>query len=389
MPFPHLIADDLTGALEAGATFRLRGWTVAVQLRGVTSLASGSAPGLRIFSTESRNLPPPEAAAALRALLGDLGSDAGVPLFKKIDSTLRGAVGAELAVLLAAFPRHRVLLSPANPLTGRTVSGGVLRVDGCPVHTTAFARDPGSPVLAESIAALLEMQGIPAAEIGHGTAGEARICICDAVTAADVRAVVDRARREPGRWLLVGSSALGSALADALPPPSDRLPVEVVPPLRDVFLLCGSRHPASAAQLEALDRARGWAVVDIDVDAPAENAVRRLARARGESRRVAARLRLPPQAGTHLIPAWIRHVLPVLDATRPLEGLFLTGGETAAAAAEALGVSRFDIAAEIEPGIVASRLRRPAGGSPLIAVTKPGAYGSVSVWIALADRLLK
>jgi uncharacterized protein YgbK (DUF1537 family) len=104
---------------------------------------------------------------------------------------------------------------------------------------------------------------------------------------------------------------------------------------------------------------------------------------------VAARLRLPPQAGTDRIPAWIRRVLPQLDAARPLDGLFLTGGETAAAAAAALGVSQFDIAAEIEPGIVASRLLRSSAPAPLIAVTKPGAYGGKMVWATLAARLMK
>ncbi len=389
MATPYLIADDLTGALEAGATFHSRGWTVAVQFGDGSRPVSGADPGLRVFSTESRNLPPGEAAAAVRALLAALGPAAGAPLFKKIDSTLRGAVGAELAVLLAAFPGHRVLFSPANPLTGRTVRGGVLRVDGRPVHTTAFARDPGSPVVAESIGALLETQGIPATEIGHGTGGSARVCICDAATAADIGALVRQTQQEAGRWLLVGSSALGTALADALPPPANRVAAHDVPPLGEVLLLCGSRHPAAAAQLEALTQALGWKVVEIDLDASPDDTVGALTRARRESRCVAARLRLPPQAGTDRIPAWIRRVLPQLDAARPLDGLFLTGGETAAAAAAALGVSRFDIAAEIEPGIVASRLPRPSAPTPLIAVTKPGAYGATRVWATLADRLLK
>lgn len=391
---PYLIADDLTGALEAGAAFRSRGWPVTVHLPGdgVEHPFTAEA-GLQIYSTETRNAAPREAQARLQAILPALRARGGPPLFKKIDSTLRGPVGAEIRTVLEEFPKHCVVLCPANPLTGRSVRGGVLFVGGDPVHRTAFARDPGSPVVAASIAELLGAQGLTSREIGHGLeAGPSRVWICDASTMADVRSLVERARREPGRLLLVGSSAVGAVLAESFEPPEVRCsgsddPTRL-PSMSEVLLLCGSRHPASARQLQVLSGTAGWRVVDVAVDEPTDAVARRLAEARSASPAVAVRLRLPEPAGTEVVPEWIRRALPQIDAARPLDGLFVTGGETAAATADALGVHRLNIVAELEPGIVVSRMPRPFR-RPLVAVTKPGAYGAPEVWLMIADRLLK
>ena len=55
----------------------------------------------------------------------------GTPLFKKIDSTLRGAVGEEIRA--AAAGRGTIIIAPAVPTQGRTVSGGQVFVHGVPL----------------------------------------------------------------------------------------------------------------------------------------------------------------------------------------------------------------------------------------------------------------
>ena len=66
---------------------------------------------------------------------------------KKVDSTLRGPLAAEIEAALAASGRTRAVVAPAFPATGRTTVGGVQHLDGVPVHATRFAHDPVSPVL--------------------------------------------------------------------------------------------------------------------------------------------------------------------------------------------------------------------------------------------------
>ena len=120
-----LIADDLTGACDAGALFCGRGRV------GVFTdpAAAGSGWDVLALDTESRALEPTEAAARVKEAARHLGPrpTQGV-LFKKIDSTLRGAVGVELEALLSATGRAQALVCPAFPAQHRTVVHGILRV---------------------------------------------------------------------------------------------------------------------------------------------------------------------------------------------------------------------------------------------------------------------
>src|SRR5690349_10157375 len=99
MPDALVIADDLTGANDAG---------VQLALAGVRSIVFADCPVNRlprdypavVINTESRHLAPSEAAQRVRRVAA-LGKQEGVQyFFKKTDSTLRGNIGAELEALL-------------------------------------------------------------------------------------------------------------------------------------------------------------------------------------------------------------------------------------------------------------------------------------------------
>ena len=63
-------------------------------------------------------------------------------VYKKIDSTLRGHVGAELQAALAAAPLFAgAIVAPAFPEQGRTLSGGRLRVQGRPADELGHPGD--------------------------------------------------------------------------------------------------------------------------------------------------------------------------------------------------------------------------------------------------------
>src|SRR5207245_2768310 len=74
---------------------------------------------------------------------------------KKIDSTLRGAVAAEIDALIVEARATGALLCPAFPAQHRTVVDGVLRIAGTPVAETALARDPDFGLGGSNIVAAL------------------------------------------------------------------------------------------------------------------------------------------------------------------------------------------------------------------------------------------
>jgi uncharacterized protein YgbK (DUF1537 family) len=227
-----LLADDLTGALEAGARFE----------NSVVCLQAGRDSRVLVLDLESRHLAPEEAAARVRRACA--GARAGI-IFKKTDSTLRGNIGAELG----ALPAGTIHYVPAYPAQGRTVRGGKLFVHGVPVQQSPFAHDPTQPVATNDIRALLERQGAPLQ----------RIEIHDGSTDGDVHAAAKRILKEPAPRLAAGPAALAGELAALLGLAPHTPDWPAVPAC---LVVNGSAHPASAAQLlyarqHGLER-KGW-----------------------------------------------------------------------------------------------------------------------------------
>src|SRR4051795_5587820 len=141
-----VVADDLTGAADGGVQLARAGYRTAVAFHGAPIARDGSGLDALVLDTDSRALATDSARARVRDAARAV---AAAPIvLKKIDSTLRGHVGAEVAAALEASGRRVAIVAPAFPAAGRTTEGGVQRLDGEPVHRTRFAHDPVSPVRA-------------------------------------------------------------------------------------------------------------------------------------------------------------------------------------------------------------------------------------------------
>src|SRR6266511_2397722 len=104
-----IIADDLTGACDTGCLFAGPGPVGVLAAPALPAADSGVITPVVTVDTESRALPPREAAAAIHAAARSLGGRlADGRVFKKIDSTLRGAAGVELTALLEHGPPFSV-----------------------------------------------------------------------------------------------------------------------------------------------------------------------------------------------------------------------------------------------------------------------------------------
>lgn len=63
-------------------------------------------------------------------------------MIKKIDSTLRGNIGAEIEALMKACGITGAVVAPAFPQAGRTTVAGECWVNGVRITETEFASDP-------------------------------------------------------------------------------------------------------------------------------------------------------------------------------------------------------------------------------------------------------
>ena len=122
-----LLADDLTGACDAGAAFLRSGRSVRVWFG--TSVEFSTPESVQAFNMSSRALSGRRAAHAVSIACAALGGDPNALFFKKVDSAARGPLAAELLAAHRTLGTRAVVFAPAFPAAGRTVRDGTLEVE--------------------------------------------------------------------------------------------------------------------------------------------------------------------------------------------------------------------------------------------------------------------
>ena len=393
MPDLIIIADDLTGALDTAAGFAAAGWKTlaAVDPRGLSGAA-----GVWVVSTESRHMPPEQAAqrvvAAWQALAGRLTpaenpapgtperSFAGFQIYKKMDSTLRGNPAFELRALLQAAGHDRALVCPAFPAQGRTVQGGRAYWNGQPLEQTEFGAQIPTASLAELFQPLADLFPLyPAGTSRAPQTSGAGVWLADAATDAQLDQCVEDARRA-GIAVLCGSAGLANALLRSSSAARDQaqpaLPHRLVGP---VLVVAGSRSAVTARQVAFLEQA-GMPVLTPPLEYLATGASRLLLdwlagvnTDRQDSVLSACStpsLPLPAQ----LIAARLAQAAQELTHRLQPGGWVLTGGDTAAAVCTALGAGVLELHGAPMPGTAWGSLADgPFAGRQVI--TRAGGFG--------------
>jgi len=407
-----VIADDLTGANDTGVQFARRGARTIVPLDWRDRGPLEREADVLVLNTASRALSAPAAARRVRRAAAAAQRAKVEAVYKKVDSTLRGNVGAELEALLAAFPSPLALLAPAFPPAGRTVRDGVLLVHGTPVDRTAAGRDPVTPVRESHLPTLLAarlrrplhplrldlLRGSPArlAAAVRGWRAAGGVILADAETPQDLARLARLARRE-ALAVTAGSAGLALALAGALRWPGRG---RARPPggHRPVLLAVGSPNPVSQEQAACAGRA-GVCLVRVrvaEVVAGPARQRRELARAVAQAAGSLAEgcdaaivlppgRRLPASAAGTLSGFLGRAVAGVARGWAP-GGLVLCGGDIAMAACRALVADGVELLGEVEPGLPWGRLLGgPAAGLPV--ATKAGGFGTPEAFVRAVQFL--
>ncbi len=383
-----IVADDLTGAMDTAAPFAMNGFrTRVIPLSAAIASSSLDDVDVVAVNTETRHCPPDVARDVVRACLSTLIQGRPEFIFKKIDSTLRGNVAAEISETLVRSGRRGAIVTPAMPSQGRTLKNGMLFIWEAPLSLTAIGRDaltppPRAPLIEELRRGASDLEWRPAT-VGTETAF-APGCgfVYDAETAEDLAAIARIAIRFAGNVLISGSGGLGDALAKELGGtviPTCR-PVKLTGPL--VFVV-GSRTPQATEQVETLTESeRNFAVV-----AASDGDVTPTVLADIVSKKPDVILVLPPKKKSDAAAVAVhlgKTARQIVEATSA-EGIVMTGGDTALAVLRALKVSTIDVLGEIVPGIALGRTQ--ILDREISTVTKAGGFGDSSIFAVIRDHL--
>lgn len=327
-----VLADDLTGALDASAPFAARGLKTLVALSAdALPHCLAQNPDVVGLSTDSREIAPEAATEAMRAALAHLPPRIGK--FKKIDSRLKGNIAAELD----AMDYAAALVVPAIPAFDRRVEGGFLRGFGV-AEPIAVAKNLGT----------------------HA----ARAKIPDIVSQADI----ERALLAYPHDLPVGARGLAEALALRMAPDAP-LPHLRIAGKRVIFVI-GSRDPITRQQILAL---RAHAGDCVHIAAPGG---RGLATAGNAEiiviEAIEGEAELSPVAVANNLAETLAQLSP-----QPGDILVVSGGATAQIVLGHLGIAALELIGEPLPGLP---LAHAAG---LTIITKSGGFGDGATLVNL------
>ncbi len=368
-----VLADDLTGAGDAGVQYAhagLRTRTLAIGWEADDLVGAD----VVVVNTASRALRPAEAYACVRRAAEQIRAAGAEVHYKKIDSTLRGPLGAEIDAVLDASGATLAVVCPAYPANGRVLRGGTLLVESMPAAQTAAGNDPLAPLQESHLPSLLAAQtrrGVghverPSggqltsflrealqAQVDQGTG----IVVCDAEDEADLEAMALACTAQDG-WLLVGSAGLARPAARAL----------AMRKSRQVLVVCGSLHGAARRQVRRVQEVLGTQV-----------AVLSTAQDVGEQGGSTVAVELLAQDAR----AWLLREAP---QGLFLAGMIVTGGDTLLALLDALGARGVDLEREVAPGLPLGRIvGGPWAGTRL--VSKAGGFGGEEVLVNAALAL--
>jgi uncharacterized protein YgbK (DUF1537 family) len=421
-----IIADDLTGGADSGAKFAERGLrTLLVSLRkGGGTIDCAAYPGwdVLVVNTDTRGASPEVAANAVSRLLRSYSKELFPLIYKKIDSTLRGNIGAEMDAILAATSIPLAFFAPSFPEQSRAVVGGILVVDGSPLALADLTRE-GDPATDSHVEKILARQSShPTCIINlHQVAAGAdsvldavlresregrRVLIFDAIQRRDLAHIAEAAFRMGEVPLFVGSAGLAEEVARIMARPMAEsisgAAMRLSRPLSRVIIISGSQSGVARGQIEHIEGAGNVRPFELDRtllqargDALTENSIR-LARSMGEAletghvllKACPSAIDFPGMSNkiTTVLGKTVRFLLDSLGRDAEPVALVITGGATAASVFNSIEAEGFELCGEVVDGIAFGRV---VGGrwNGLATVTKAGGFGKRDCFAGIIDAL--
>lgn len=417
-----VLADDLTGANDTGIQFHKAGLAAEVTLFRKDTTITVPVCDAWIIDVKSRQS---SAAAAYelnrQAALTMKAASPGM-IYKKIDSTLRGNIGAECDAVLDVFQDRILIVAPAYPELGRTTRNGIQYLHDVPINQTELSKDPISPVMTGDVGEVLSVQSRRKfgliqkqhlenvqcfkEQLNQSIRDGVRILIADAETDGDLERLADNAESSGVEPIWVGSAGLASALSRRMASTS-RAPVQPVDSGRQMLVVSGSQTELSRLQLEALSRVSGihevrLSAVDLletdDADRLKgfQEAVQELGKGRHAIFALAKEssgslMNYSAQQGRDYsgvvceLTAKFGHAVKQLIHANPNIGWLISiGGDSSRAICDALETDSLCLADEWFPGVIHGQCSVPEG---LQLITKSGSFGDHETLVHIFNRI--
>lgn len=152
-----VIADDLTGANDTALQFAKRNIKSSVEINFM-KMEDVEDKEVIVVDTDSRDLDKELSYKKVKDICEKISKYDIKCIYKKIDSTLRGNLGAEIKAVDDVFNPDIVIIAPAYPANQRVTIGGYHLLEGKPIELTEIANAPKTPVKKSYLPSILTEQ---------------------------------------------------------------------------------------------------------------------------------------------------------------------------------------------------------------------------------------
>lgn len=412
-----IIADDFTGSNDTGVQFAKKGLhtivTTNLQQLGDQLFDSD----VVVFDTESRMDAKETSYQKIIDLAKKLAPHPASYIYKKLDSTFKGNVGAEIEASMTGFGFDFAICIPALPSNGRQTIEGNVVVNGTLLHLTEVANDPKTPVNKSYIPDILALQtslitavvSIPAngysdafvlSEVKKHRQAGTQVLVFDAKENTDLNQLAEGLSAINEKFLIIGTAGLAEFLPRALNLKLKRPVLSIVGSVSDVTRQ-QIEHAKSSLQLLSIDFSiedmhdvnKQQQIVALAFDALNNNTHVVIQTAAKKSdvqyaEEKAKELGMSTFEISDFIANKLGDLTEVLltQASELLGGVFITGGDTLIKIAKRLGVEGMTITKEVLPAIPMGRFISPKY-QHINIVTKAGGFGNVSAFETIVAAL--
>lgn len=412
-----VIADDLTGANDTALQFAKRNINSSVEINFMQSEFSEDKEVI-VADTDSRDLDKQRAYQKVKSICEEIFKYNIKCIYKKVDSTLRGNLGAEIKAVDDVFNPDIVIIAPAYPANQRVTIGGYHLLEGKPIELTEIAHAPKTPVKKSYLPAILQeqvnediavvdfkllRQGVEftTMKINEFINKGKRWLVCDIIEEENFITLMD-AVREYKNILWVGSAGLAEYLPYFYRWAGNK-ELSMNKRKGAVLVCAGSVSHTTQKQVQTLLNQREISLVKIDMARLLENKdvelleksrkinelIRQqqnilLATAQSDDDvkkavAVGRKYNLSGKEISEKIADIIAELIKNVEVNK-LSGMVLTGGDIAVHICRAIGVNSIKVISEIDSGVPLGYIESE-NLEKLFIVTKAGAFGKPDVFI--------
>lgn len=414
-----IIADDFTGSNDAGVQLVNKGMTVNVffdwQHANFCENNSNTehTNSVMVINTESRATTSEEAQKRIKTVMANNSKDKHC--YKKIDSTLRGNIGAEIEALLDSTHYKVALVIPAFPKMKRITKKGKCYIDGIELIKTEFASDPKTPIYSSNIKACIEQQTtllceeiyletVRSQQLQHQIEAlidkNHKIIVIDAESDQDLQLIIQQILPIQEQVLLVGSAGL----IDFLPiVAKQKVKTDSNTKSNPLLVIAGSMSETTQQQISYTIKNgnNNWKVVDIEItdlilkfpDRKLTKYIEQIQQILDYHQHCIVRTS-SNRADRHKIDSYcqkyqltrtqlgeqICQSLGLLVKHLQFHNLFLTGGDVAISVAKSLGAIGFKIEGEVSVGVPYGKLISEKNLHYRV-FTKAGGFGCQDIFL--------